>query len=53
MLKEELQSKLEAIKRELGDILLDESIVEFTNSKFDEEIRKSAKSIREAIKEIE
>jgi len=53
MLKEELQKKLNDIKEQLIEILLDESIVGFTNSKFDEDVRKSAKFIKDAIKEID
>ena len=52
MTQEELKSKLETIKEELVDILLDESLVDFTTFKFDREIRKSAKSIVNALKEI-
>lgn len=52
MTQEELKSKLETIKEELVDILLDESIVDVTTFKFDVEIRKSAKSIVNALKEI-
>lgn len=52
MTQEELKSKLETIKEELVDILLDESIVDVTTFKFDVEIRKSAKSIVKALKEI-
>ena len=52
MTQEELKSKLEEIKEELVDILLDESLVDFTTFKFDIEIRKSAKSIVNALKEI-
>lgn len=52
MTQEELKSKLETIKEELVDILLDESIVDYTTFKFDVEIRKSAKSIVNALKEI-
>lgn len=52
MTQEELKSKLETIKEELVDILLDESVVDYTTFKFDVEIRKSAKSIVNALKEI-
>lgn len=52
MTKEELQKKLNNIKEELKEIIEDESIVEFTSRKFDDNITNSARLIREAVKEI-
>lgn len=52
MSEKELLKKLENIKNELKEIIVDESIVEFTNRKFDDNITNSARLIREAIKII-